>query len=79
MTWQLRDLFVDHATGKVRESKVWSNIGKAAMTWAFVYTIWLAKGNFNETLWLAYGAIMCGHETATRMLNLRERQEVPKP
>lgn len=77
MTWQLRDLFVDHNTGRIRESKVWANIGKAAMTWAFCHVIY--KGGSSEMLWAAYGTVMCGHETATRILNLRERNDASKP
>ena len=37
--WCVMDLVVDHRTGKLRESAVWSNVGKASMTWAFIYTV----------------------------------------
>lgn len=69
----LRDLIVDHTTGRIRESKVWANIGKGAMTWAFVWVIY--KGGSSEMLWVAYGTIVCGHEAATRLLNIRDKAQ----
>ena len=69
--WHLRDLFVDHATGRLRESKLWSNVGKAAMTWAFCYAVY--KGQNTDWLWTAYGVPVLGHEFVTRMLNQKER------
>ena len=71
MTWNIRDLFVDHNTGRLRESKLWSNIGKGAMTVAFVWVIY--KGGSSEWLWITYGTIVCGHEIATRFMNQREQ------
>ena len=67
---KLRDLIVDHKTGLIRESKVWSNIGKAAMTWGFCYTI--LRGGNSEWLWIAYGTVVVGHEAVTRMLNQKD-------
>jgi len=68
--WSLKDLIVDHSTGKLRETALWSNIGKASMTWAFIYTI--LKGTGSEWLWLAYGGIVVAHESTARFFNQKE-------
>jgi len=73
-TWHLRDLFVDHITGRLRESKVWANIGKAAMTFGFIHAV--MHGQNTDWLWTAYGLPVLGHEFVTRMLNQKEQ---PKP
>ncbi len=77
MSWHIRDLFVDHNTGRIRESKVWSNVGKAAMTVAFCWVIY--KGGSSEWLWITYGTIVCGHEIATRIMNQREHPAPKEP
>ena len=69
--WCVMDLVVDHRTGKLRESAVWSNVGKAAMTWAFIYTIY--KGGNSEALWLAYGGIVIAHASVERVLNQKQQ------
>ena len=69
--WQWSDLVVDHETGRLRESSVWSNIGKAAMTWGFVYVVW--KGNSAEFLWLTYGGVVIGAEIGARILNQKQQ------
>lgn len=70
--WRFMDLVVDHKTGKLRETAVWSNVGKAAMTWAFVSVV--LHGGSNEWLWVAYGSIVVLHETAARVLNQRQQK-----
>ena len=70
--WCFRDLFVDHVSGKLRETAVWSNIGKAVMTWAFVKTVW--TNDATEWLWLAYGGIVVAHEASARFFNQRQQQ-----
>ncbi len=71
--WHLRDLVTDHKTGKLRETAVWSNIGKASMTWAFIYTVFYAKGSFSELLWVAYGSIVVAHELTARYFNQKQQ------
>ena len=71
--WHFRDLVTDHTTGKLRETAVWSNIGKASMTWAFVYTVFYAKGGFSELLWVAYGSIVVAHELTSRYFNQKQQ------
>lgn len=69
--WCFMDLVVDHQNGKLRETAVWSNVGKAVMTWGFVYTLLQGKGS--EWLWVAYGAIVVAHETAARVMNQKQQ------
>ena len=79
--WCVMDLVADHQTGKLRETALWSNIGKAAMTWAFVYTVYFAKGGFSELLWVAYGSIVVAHELTSRYFNQKQQlldKEAPK-
>lgn len=65
------DLVVDHQTGKLRESAVWSNVGKLVMTWAFVHTVWTGKSS--EWLWIAYGGIVVSAEVVARVLNQKQQ------
>lgn len=69
--WAFSDLVLDHQTGKLRESALWSNVGKAAMTWGFVYMILHDHGT--EFLWLAYGAVVVGSEFGARVLNQKQQ------
>jgi hypothetical protein len=69
--WKLNDLFVDHTTGRLRESKVWSNIGKATMTWALVKLV--LDNHLTEWYVFAYGGLVLGHEVYTRILNQKEQ------
>lgn len=69
----VRDLIVDHETGRIRESKVWSNVAKASMTTAFLWVIF--HGGSSEWLWVAYGGTLLTHESATRILNQKEKNE----
>lgn len=71
--WCVMDLVTDHQTGKLRETALWSNIGKGAMTWAFVYTVFYAKGGFSESLWLAFGSIVVLHEMGARYFNQKQQ------
>lgn len=70
--WHLRDLFTDERSGKLRETKVWSNIGKAAMTVAFVRVTWEGAGT--EWLWLTFGGVVVLHELGSKMLNQKQQQ-----
>lgn len=74
--WQWSDLFVDRRTGVLRESLIWSNVGKLAMTWGFVYMT--ATGKATDWLWLAYGGVICGHELISRGLNIKQQRELPE-
>lgn len=67
--WCFLDLVTDHATGKLRESSVWSNVAKLSMTWAFIWTVLNDKQT--EWLWAAYGGLVMLHEGASRFLNMK--------
>ena len=69
--WCFMDLVTDHQTGKLRESSLWSNVGKAAMTWAFCFVVY--KGGSNEWLWVAYGSIVVLHDAASRFFNQKQQ------
>lgn len=69
--WCVMDLVVDHRTGKLREAAVWSNVGKASMTWAFVYTV--LGGHGSEWLWIAYGGLVVAHASVERVLNQKQQ------
>lgn len=69
--WSFRDLVTDHQTGKLRETAVWSNAGKAAMLYAFLYQ----TQNDQLTEWFAgvfVGALIF-HELTSRVLNQRQQ------
>lgn len=70
-TWCFTDLVVDHQTGKMRETALWSNVGKACMTFAFLFAV--IKGSSSEWLWVAYGSIVVLHEATARFFNQRQQ------
>jgi hypothetical protein len=65
------DLLTDERTGRLRETKLWSNIGKAAMTFAFVVVTWRGAGT--EYLWLTYGGVVVLHELGSKYLKQKEK------
>lgn len=71
MKWHAIDLISNHSTGLLRETSVWSNIGKAAMTVAFLYSVY--KSVDTEWLWLVYGGIVISHESVSRILNIKQQ------
>lgn len=78
--WCVMDLVTDHHTGKLRETLVWSNFGKAALLWGFFWQ--LHHDGISE--W--YAGIMVGalimHELGSRLMNQKQQaldiQEQPK-
>ena len=72
MTWHLRDLVTDERTGRLRETKLWSNIGKAAMTIAFAIVVYRGAGT--EWLWLTYGGVVVLHELGSKALNQQQQK-----
>lgn len=71
MKWRVIDLISDHNTGLLRETSLWSNIGKAAMTIAFLYVVY--KGENSQWLWLVYGGVVVSHESVSRILNQKQQ------
>ena len=58
--WCFMDLVTNHQTGKLRETALFSVVGKITLTWAMVYSTLHEKFNFE--LWSAYGVLVIGHE-----------------
>lgn len=75
--WCVMDLVTDHQTGKLRETAVWSNVGKGTLTWAVVYQT--LHNGLTEWLVLAFGGIVVLHESATRLLNQRQQNMDKEP
>ena len=75
--WHLRDLFTDHQTGKLRETSLWSNIGKFAMTFSFIFLT--IKGSLTEWYVAAYGGVVVLHEMGAKYLNQRQQQVDKQP
>ena len=69
--WHLRDLVTDHQTGKLRETAIWSNIGKATLTYGLCHQI--KTGTLTEWFVAAYGAVVIMHEVAERVLNQKQQ------
>lgn len=70
-TWHLRDLVVDHQTGKLRETAVWSNAVKAATLVSYIRFV--TADNFATMTAVASG-ILITHEVAARALNQRQQK-----
>lgn len=68
--WCVMDLITDSVTGRLLEPKVWSNIGKASLTFALLYET--LHGNLTEFLIITYGTVVIGHESLSRYLRQRE-------
>jgi len=67
----LRDLVCDEAN-RLDHHKVWSNIAFAAMTAAFLKTMWLAQpSEASSLLFLTYGATVGGSAAAMKFLTLK--------
>ena len=69
--WHWRDLVTDHQTGKLRETALWANVGKAAMTFGFVLTVY--RGSSSEWLWATYGGVVVMHELGARFFNQKQQ------
>ena len=77
MTWHFMDLVTDERTGRLRETKLWSNIGKAVMTFAFVLVT--VRGAGTEWLWLTYGGVVVLHELGARHYNQAQQKINKEP
>lgn len=69
--WCFMDLVVDHQTGKLRETLVWSNLFKGVLLWA----VWkyINGTNFLEVAGIA-GAIYLAHEGFSRVMNQKQQK-----
>lgn len=71
--WHWRDLFTDHKTGVLVETKLWSNVGKFLMSVAFVIVVW--RGASTEYHWAMFGGVVVLHDLGTRYQRYKERQQ----
>jgi len=74
--WHVMDIVTEYKSGRLSETKIWANIGKAVMTWGFIYVI--MRGGSSEFLWLAYGGIVVAHEVFSKAQN-QKQQALDKP
>ena len=65
-TWSVMDLVTDAATGRMSESKIWANAGKAIMCWALVHQT--LNESLTEVLLMWFGLVVLGHELGARFL-----------
>lgn len=73
---KFRDLICD-PDGSLSHTKVWSNIGFAAMTAAFVKTA--ALGDLTPELLLAYGAVLTAHHQISNYLGKKFAASLDTP
>lgn len=70
---RLSDLFRDPGTGMLSHTKLWANLGYAALTWAFVVDA--HAGGLTDMKILAYGAVVAGSAAASKFLSMRYGKE----
>ena len=76
--WCLMDLVTDPISGRLAETKIWSNAGKALMCWVMWHET--VEGTITEPLLLWFAAAVLGHEAITRFMNIkREQGQQPVP
>lgn len=64
-----RDLYTDVATGQTSLSKIGAAVGYASLAWAFCVDA--AAGGLTDMKMLAYGAIMIGSATASKIVSMK--------
>ena len=80
--WCFMDLITDPISGRLAETKIWSNAGKGLMCWVLWHEA--VQGQLTEPLLMWFGLVVLGHETVTRYLTMKrekdaQTQEAPKP
>ena len=66
---KLSDFLRDDATGRGSHSKLWANLGSAAMTTGFIKVVWTATATEGLAwLFLVYGGVVCGSQVASKLL-----------
>lgn len=68
---RILDLITDAATGQMSHTKLWANIGYGAMTYAFLADA--LSGGFTDMKLFAYGAIVAGSATASKMISYNSK------
>lgn len=75
--WRFSDLVCDVKSGRLRETLLWSNVGKAIAAWALVYNV--VNKSDTEMLWLIVMGILTAHELLSRYLSQKLPQLPVKP
>lgn len=65
----LADLVKDSGTGMLSHTKLWANIGYAALTIAFLSDA--LSGGLTDMKILAYGAVVTGSAAASKFISMR--------
>lgn len=69
---KLADLVRDDATGGMSSTKLWSHVGNAAMTFAFLKIAWLAQPSDGlAMLFLTYGGLVAASQFASKLVGLK--------
>lgn len=71
----IKDLITDNATGQMSTSKIGAIIGHGVMGYGFIISAY--GGNVTEGIMLAYGAIVVGNATASKIVSMKYAKEVP--
>jgi len=69
--WHWRDLFVDHQTGKLRETLIWSNLGKVGLSIWFGTDIYYRTATTDQAM--VFASIVVLHELGSRFFNQRQQ------
>lgn len=67
----ISDLIKDEKTGKLSHTKIWSNIGLAAMTAVFIYRGFFGNIADMEMELLVYGIVVTAPNLLGKFLNMR--------
>lgn len=67
----LSDLIKDEKTGKLSHTKIWSNIGLAAMTAVFIHRGFFGNITDMEMELLVYGIVVTAPNLLGKFLNMR--------
>lgn len=74
--WCFMDLVTDPHTGKLRETLLWSNLGKAA---ALAWFSWHCyHGTDTDWLWAIVMGVLTAHELLSRYMTSKLPPEPPK-
>jgi hypothetical protein len=72
--WCIMDLVINHQTGKLRETALWSNLFKTAVLVS--YCRFVTAANF-ETMTFVAGGLLIGHELVKAKQN-QDQQRLDK-
>lgn len=70
---KVSDLVEDAGTGMLSHTKLWANIGYAALTAAFLKDAW--SGGLTDLKIFAFGAVVAGSAAASKFLSMRYCQQ----